>query len=139
MSQVNCVRHSVKRLQYVPHDLSLELDAAVSLMVGAAAAAAQRDAYVWELCYLRGTWVPYPQDTCRLLEGADDAPCLLVARKHDSPIALARGSCSSRAIEIARPRRVFRTRGSLSWHIARVTGPQKPCHPASMDTMFWFK
>jgi hypothetical protein len=67
MSQVNCVRHSVKRLQYVPHDLSLQMDAAASVMVGAAA---QRDAYVWELCYLRGTWVPYPQDTCRLLEGA---------------------------------------------------------------------
>ncbi len=66
MSQVNCVRHSVKRLQYMPHDLSLPLDAADSLMVGAAA---QQDAYVWELCYLRGTWVPYPQDTCHLLEG----------------------------------------------------------------------
>ena len=84
MSQVNCVKHSVKQLQYVPHDLSVDPeedvnhhDVAMPIESGAVVAADSGSdkplTHVWELCYLRGTWVPYPQDTCRLLEGEQPA------------------------------------------------------------------
>ncbi len=59
----------------MPHDLSLEQDdpapdCEIAVPISADAAATSKfSSYVWELCYLRGTWVPYPQDTCQLLEG----------------------------------------------------------------------
>jgi hypothetical protein len=73
MSQVNCVKHSVKQLRYVAHDVSLQGQCAVPLDVqgGSLSLTSSSNSlvYVWELCYLRGTWVPYPQDTCLALEG----------------------------------------------------------------------
>lgn len=78
MSQVNCTKQSIKQLRYLPHDLSLDANGdcdELEVQCDAAASAADGGScvappsHVWELCYLRGTWVPYPQDTCRLLEG----------------------------------------------------------------------
>ena len=76
MSQVNCAKHSMKRLQYVPHDLTLhdenndsEVKSIQNSAVACQSTRSSPPSHIWELCYLRGTWVPYPDDTCRLLEG----------------------------------------------------------------------
>lgn len=77
MSQVNCVKHSVKQLRYVAHDVSLQGQCAVPLDLqgdsSSLTSSSNASMFVWELCYLRGTWVPYPQDTCLALEGPNSS------------------------------------------------------------------
>jgi hypothetical protein len=107
MSQVNCVKHSVKQLQYVPHDLTIdpEVDGAEREVPCGGASAVDGSStkplsHVWELCYLRGTWVPYPQDTCRLLEGKHNAPMLRIFWPDAASIALARFCCRCGAVQV---------------------------------------
>ncbi len=77
---------TTKKLQFVPHDMSMDDDggggcsADVSSGGGSGGTTSTTitkttsSAFTWELCYLRGTWQPFPPDKCLLLEGDLPAP-----------------------------------------------------------------